>query len=564
MKPLSRLATLALPLRKRVAGTVALSCAATLSDVALLFTSGWLLAAAAEAGRGGIVTQNAFNMFLPAAAVRFFATVRILARYAERIATHDVALRLTGHIRSWSFSRLIPQMPALLHTQRSGDMMFRFAADTESLGQAFSEYLQPVITAILCLTVVTGAVAAFSIPAGVLLGSGLLLSGVLLPVAAGRATDATTARVTQMQETLRGDLTEIIQGLGEFRMLGAAERLQNRAIALENKINADQMRLAMSESAARAIMSFIAMAVALAILACGTSALRQGLLPAPYLPMLLLGTLAAFSVIAPLPAARQIMTRARAAGKNVFSLCDRTPDIAASGSAVRLPSHPDLILSNVSMKYPGRDEPVLHHAGLIIRSGERIALTGPSGTGKTSLINLLFRFCEYQEGSITFGGCDLRQIGTETMSQNISVVAQDFHIFVGSVRRNLLIACPDADEAQMWEALRIARLDDFVRAAPAGLDTLTGEAGIRLSGGQARRLAVAQAILRRTPWIILDEPTEGLDLITEAQLTTGLMNALPDDVTVICITHRPAVLPSVQRVLRLEHGQFHDVTSTSS
>jgi ATP-binding cassette subfamily C protein CydC len=215
----------------------------------------------------------------------------------------------------------------------------------------------------------------------------------------------------------------------------------------------------------------------------------------------------------------------------------------------------DLEIRDLCFSYPNTGAYVLDHANLTVRQGEKLGIIGPSGAGKSSLISLLFNFWPVQGGSIVFGGVNVSATDAETLSSLISVASQDFHLFTATLRDNLLLAAPHASEADMNEALRIVQLTAFVVALPEGLDTLVGNEGLRLSGGQARRLSIAQAFLRRTPWLVLDEPTEGLDDATEQALMKALLAACPRT-TILCISHRKSVLPFMDRVVRLEGGRL--------
>ncbi|MBE7728379.1 thiol reductant ABC exporter subunit CydC [Komagataeibacter sp. FXV3] len=558
MNTFHRIIVLMRPMRREMALGLVLSVMASLASFGLLFLSGWLLAAAAAAGLGGIAARNAFNLFLPAVGVRFFATVRILARYLERLVTHDATLRLIGRMRTWSVSRLAPQAPAVLARHRSGDMLFRFVADTDRLGQFYLEGLLPFASATICCVVFVAVTGMFSLAAAMVLAVGLVVCGGMLPIVAGAVSRRATRRISHQQDAMHADLTEVLQGMGEFMFLGAAESVQGRIADRQADIRHARRHVALIEGGARCATTIIAMLGAVGILAVASGACRNGSLSDACLPMLALGGLAAFDVVSPLPAARQLLGQVWHAATRVFAMCDAPPCVATP-AAPRCPDDPSgLSLSGIGLRYPGAERWVLRHADLSVGQGERVTLVGPSGAGKSTLVNLLFRFYDYQEGTARFGGVDLKDVDADIMARHVGVVAQDFHLFQGSIRRNLTIACPSATEATMWQALRVARLDAFVQAEPAGLDTLIGEGGVRLSGGQARRLAVAQAVLRTPSWIILDEPTEGLDADTEHDLMTALLSALPPRTTIICITHNPAVAAWMDRVVRVEGGRFHE------
>ena len=558
MTPFLRLAVLIKPIRREMLIGLALAVFASLANFGLLFLSGWLLAAAAIAGLGGIVAQNAFNIFLPAVGVRFFATVRILARYLERVVTHDATLRFIGQVRAWSFERLAPQAPAVLARQRSGDMLFRFVSDTDRMGQFYLEVMLPFAAAAICCVVYVTVTGLFSLSAALVLAASLLLCGTIIPLATAKLSAKATAQISLQQDIMHADLAEILQGMGEFMFLGAANSVQKHIADQQTNIRLCRQRILLLQGGARCLSTVIGTLSAVAMLALATHAYHAGTLSAACLPMLALGGLAAFDVVGPLPVAWQLLGHVGVAARRVFAVCDQPPCVPVPAVIASPVQALDLCFCNVGMRYPEAKHWALRHANLLIQQGEHVALVGPSGAGKSTLINLLFRFYDYQEGTASFGNVDLKNVDADVMAQHIGVVAQDYHLFQGSIRRNLMIANPNATEEKMWRALQIAQLAKFTHAEPAGLDTLIGEGGVRLSGGQARRLAIAQVVLRAPAWIILDEPTEGLDAQTEQELMAALLAALPPQTTIMCITHNPAVAGLMDRIVRVEEGRFHE------
>lgn len=558
MNTFSRLAVLMKPIQREMLIGLALAVVASLANFGLLFLSGWLLAAAAVAGLGGIVAQNTFNIFLPAVGVRFFATVRILARYLERVVTHDATLRFIGRVRAWSFERLAPQAPAALAQQRSGDMLFRFVSDTDRMGQFYLQVMLPFAAAAICCTAYVVITGLFSLLVALVLGGGLLLCGTIIPLITAKLSAQATAQISLQQDMMHADLTEILQGMGEFMFLGAAGSVQKHIADQQANIRLCRQKIFLLEGGARCLSTIIGTLSAVAMLALATHAYHAGTLSAACLPMLALGGLAAFDVVRPLPAAWQLLGHVRVAARRVFAVCDQPPCVPAPAVKASPVQPLDLCFCNLGMRYPEAKHWALRHANLLIRQGEHVALVGPSGAGKSTLINLLFRFYDYQEGTASFGNVDLKNVDADVMAYHVGVVAQDYHLFQGSIRRNLMIACPNATEEKMWRALQIAQLAEFVRAEPAGLDTLIGEEVVRLSGGQARRLAIAQVVLRAPVWIILDEPTEGLDTQTEQELMAALLSALPPQATIMCMTHNPAVAGLMDRIVRVEDGRFHE------
>jgi ATP-binding cassette subfamily C protein CydC len=317
---------------------------------------------------------------------------------------------------------------------------------------------------------------------------------------------------------------------------------------------AEQRRLTSLGGLGAAVLSLIANFTMMAILLIGGRLILEGRLAGPDLPLLALGALAAFEAVAPLPQAFQMLGGMRESARRIFDIIDRRPLIIDPVASPKCPDRLDLVLAGIHLRYRDESPWALDGLDLTIHEGERVAILGPSGAGKTSLINLLLRFAEYQAGSATLGGVELKTVRGDDVRSIFTVVSQRTQLFAGTIRDNLLIAKPDANEASLWQALEIAQLGDFVRAQDDGLDTLVGEAGARLSGGEARRLALARAALRATPFLILDEPTEGLDPLTEAAFRADLAHITAGR-TVLTMTHRLIGISEQDRVVILVEGR---------
>ncbi len=541
--------------RWRLAWGVGLACAASMAGFGLLFLSGWLLAGAAVAGLAGQGAARAFNIMLPATGVRFFAMVRILARYMERVVAHDGALRLTGRLRARVYAALVPRAPAGLTDLRGGDLLGRFVSDTDKVAAYYTDVALPFARALLCGVVFVGVFACVLRPAALVLAVGLLAGGVLVPCLIGAATDRLVRVGAEKQSHIQAELAQTLQNLGEYLLLDAAH---GRAVGwtdAQSTVDGARWRLDALEGAARSLITMLAFVTALAVLVLAANACRAGQVSVAQIPMLVLGVLAAFDVVAPLPLARQAAAGARLAGARLAKVCAPHRGVVEA-LPPHLPHAPyDLVLQNINFAYPQTVSPVLRNASLTIRQGEHVGLVGPSGMGKSSLINLLFGFYAPQSGSIAFGGVDVGLLRAEDMAAFVSVVAQDFHLFAGTLRDNLLLGAPSATDAELEDVLKTAQLTQFIQSLPEGLQTWVGNDGLRLSGGQARRVAVAQALLRKTPWLVLDEPTEGLEAPLEQALMAALVRRCANT-TLVCMTHRAAVLPFMHRVVRVEDARF--------
>lgn len=554
MRDLIRLLRLYRPYRWWLAGGIVLALATVLANFGLLALSGWFLASTAAVGLASATAQNAFNFFTPAAGVRFFATLRVLCRYAGRLVDHEATFRELAGLRVFLYARLEPLAPLGLAGERSGDLLGRLVADIDRLGDLHLRVFSPFIVALAAGAAMAAAFGVFSPVVALWLLLGLGLAGLAVPAASLVLGRRPSRRAVARETAMRGDVVDAVQGMAELLTYGAAPAMAERIDRASAALIEDQGRLAQLAGLGTAAISLIANLTMAAMLLIGGDLVFKGTLPGPDLPLLALGALAAFEAVAPLPLAFQMIGGMRESARRIFDLVDRPPPVREPEVSPQRPQRLDLVLAGIRLRYRDEGPWALNELDLRIEEGEHVVILGPSGAGKTSLINLLLRFAEYQAGSATLGGVELRAIRGDDLRSLFTVVAQRTQLFAGSIRDNLLIAKPDADEKALWAALERAQLADFVRGQAEGLDTLVGEAGTRLSGGEGRRLALARATLRATPFFIFDEPTEGLDPLTEAAFRADLAS-LAKGRTVLTVTHRLAGIGDSDRVVVLREGR---------
>jgi ABC-type multidrug transport system fused ATPase/permease subunit len=304
-------------------------------------------------------------------------------------------------------------------------------------------------------------------------------------------------------------------------------------------------------------MTALALLAAVAVLAAAVPGVRAGALPGVQLAMLVLLALAAFEAVRPLPSAAAQLLAASAASRRILELTDREAPVQDPAVPRRHSGPGNLVLRGVGMRYAPQTPRVLDGVDLDIPAGAIVALVGASGSGKTTIANLVVRFRDPDTGTILLDGCDLREYAQADVRRVIGLAGQDAHLFPTSIRENLRIARPDAGDADLIEALRRARAWDWVSSLPEGLDTHVGEDGARVSGGERQRIALARALLADVRLLVVDEPDAHLDDATAEALVSDLLGASrAAGLGVLLITHRPIAPDRVDRIAVLREGRI--------
>jgi ATP-binding cassette subfamily C protein CydC len=344
---------------------------------------------------------------------------------------------------------------------------------------------------------------------------------------------------------------ELLRGAPEIVAYGREGDVLARARARDAELVRIGRRDALAAGVADSLSIVVAGITTAGVLAIAVAAHDAGALDRVLVAALALLALASFESVAVLPTAARELSSCLASGRRVLELSDREPAVREPLEPLAAPGrHPVVALEGVTARYGPGGEPALRGVDLTLEPGRRVALVGPSGAGKTTVANLLVRFLDPEVGRVTLGGRDLREYRQEDVRRAIAVAAQDSHLFSTTIRENVRLGRNDASDDELEDALRRTRILDWVRALPDGWDTLVGEEGRELSGGQARRLVVARALLAGAPILVLDEPTAHLDPPTAERLLDDVLDAAGDR-SVLLITHRPEGLDRMDEVVVL-------------
>jgi ATP-binding cassette, subfamily C, bacterial CydC len=545
--PLLRLLGLARPLRWRLLLAALAGAAATGSGVALLAVSGYLLARASQ-------HPNIVAISIAVVAVRALGISRGAFRYAERLTSHDVAFRVLADVRVAIYRRLEQLAPAGLAAFRSGDLLARLISDVDATQDLFIRGLAPPLAAALVGAGATLATVALLLPAGLVLCAGLLIAGLAVPLVAA----ATAGRAARLSASARGDLgallTDVLAGAADVHAFGAEDDVLSRAATADATLARLARRNAAGSGLGAGLLAAAAGATLWGVLLLGVSAVGTGTLTRVPLAVITLTALAAFEAVTALPAAAIQLGQARTAAGRVTAVLD-APD------PVREPACPDPIpagplhvqLRAAGVCYSGGGPRAIDGVDLDLPPGKRVAIIGPTGAGKSTIAAVLLRFCDLAAGSALVNGHDLAGYASDDVRRRIGGCAQDPHIFDTTVRANIVLAKPDASDADLTSAAARARLLDWIESLPDGWDTEVGAHGARLSGGQRQRLALARALLADPDVLILDEPTAHLDIANRRCLLADVL-AATEGRSLLLITHEFDYLERMDEILVLRHG----------
>jgi ATP-binding cassette subfamily C protein CydC len=543
-----------------------LSLLAALAAIGLLSLSGWFIAATAYAGLN-VTTAKAFNFFLPSIGVRLFAMMRTGARYAERLVSHDATFRMLETLRTWYYERLEPLAPARLAQHHSGDLLTRIITDIDTLDNLYLRVVSPSAVAVAVVALLVGFIGYVEPWIALYSGCLLVVAGVGIPIFADHAARSAARQLNVRTARLRTTLVDGIHGLAAILTCGARTRHLEQVHQRHWDLVRSQEKMSHVTGITNAMMGLLSGLAVVGTLYIGVGAVAAGTLSGPHLVLLVLAVMAGFEVVVPLSNAYQYLGQTRKAAGRLREVTQVPPAVTFPATSTQAPQdrqqNNQIEFDEVSFKYAPTDPHALKNISFTILPQNRTAIMGATGSGKSTLLYLLSRFENPSSGNIRLGHYALDTFSERSLRKRICIVDQKTHIFNGTLRDNLLLADPDADEATLMEALSAVELTDFVNHLPNKLLTWVGEAGQLLSRGQARRLAIARAVLSSAPIWAFDEPTEALDTVTAEAMMTNLISRGRDK-TVIMITHRPEAVEQMDQVILLEAGRIAAVGSPRS
>ena len=527
---------------------VFMSFIASLSSVALMGTATWFLSAMAVAG----FYDYALNIFIPSALIRLLALARTLLRYGERYYTHDATFRLLAYLRVYLFERALALKVTQAVNFKSADLQRRLQADLERLEMLYIRQFVPFACAVLMGLILGAVLLSFSVHLMVTTLLLMVLAAVVAPLIAtykGR-------RYSTLQSTvaikLNDQVSELIAGFFDLMLLGQHYERAAEFLRQAQLLAWARSRIIFYDQVAQVVLLTCSELTLLLILLESVPLVSAGAMSSPQMMMLGVVAMASYELLQPLSAACLNLPYVMHAAQRVAELFRigthelssdsvavlKSDEAAYAASGGELSQVSSFAQDTLAKDHDAEQQPLYQDLNLSFRSDQNYLIKAPSGRGKSTLVLLLTKLLLPNAGTITLNGRDYRELSGAQVRAHFAVALQDITLFSGSILDTFRQAKPDVTEAEVRAALDIVELTELIAQLPHGLEEWLGSTGLTISGGQARRLCLARALVKTgNNFLVLDEPGEGLDAAQEERIIERIQNLRKG---VIIITHKPA------------------------
>ncbi|WP_310619830.1 thiol reductant ABC exporter subunit CydC [Flexibacterium corallicola] len=527
------------------------------AGIALLAISGWFLTSAALAGLTGL--GLAFNYTIATANIRLYASLRIGGRYVERLFTHDTTFRFLERLRLDVFRGFVRDAISGKITHQA-TALTRVVGDVDQLDGLFLRLVVPLFTCVT-VSIVTLATLWSNAPLAALTIGALQAAGLILLARSNNSSvRERTHAMAQAHDALRVSVVDLVRGRRDLAIYGGLKDQQRVVSTVAEELHSHHQFQQELDQRASTIVSLMGQAMVGLTLLFAAMSYEQGNMELKYIALFVFVAMAMPELLQGVANGVANWSKMSVAAKRVNVLLDNDEYADLEFTRVSQPhsSLSALRLTQVSFSFDEARRSVLNNVSLELLSGSKTAIIGVSGAGKSTLASLCARLNEPESGVVELFGCPLAQWSEAALRQHMVMVGQRTQILHDTIGANLRIANPQASDEQLWEALEKAGLKAVVLSRDNGLDTLLGEGGLGLSGGEGRRLSLARAYLKSPKVWIADELTEGLDSATAAQVLQAF-EEMTRDATVLMISHRSMELKMVEQVFELERGQLSSV-----
>lgn len=528
--------------KMQFAGAALLAIGTVLTGIGLMSTSGYLISRAAERP---LIT----DLFMVTAGVRFFGISRAAVRYAERLVSHNLTFRILMSIR-YTLFRKIDQFPVKkLMGKRHGDLLSRLVNDVETLQNVYLKIISPVITAVVVSLLVFVLLLLFDFVLAITALVFLAGNGVLVSVLAHRTAKGRGKSEVQTKSSLRTFLVDRLQGLYELFWTRQKISSEKQFEGMQERLDQIERKNAGSTGILEGLNNVFSQLAMFTVLILAIPLVLNGELQGVMLALVTLGVLSSFEAVQNLGNAFLYYETADKAAERVFAITEQKSAQLKEKEFI-VNQLQSITFKDVGFSYTSENI-TLNNIDFSIMPGSRIAVVGPSGSGKSTLLNLLLRFWHPDKGKILYGNQNILELDEEQYRNLFAVISQDEHIFNRTLRDNLLLANPEAGDAQLRTALQNAGLGAYSNH----LDLELGNFGMRFSGGERQLLFIARALLKDAPVWLFDEATAHLDARTE-QNVHQILEANLRDRSLLFITHRLIGMENMDQIILMQNGKI--------
>ena len=493
-------------------------------------------------------------MFVPLLGVVGLQAVRVVLLWLREERAMITAGLVKERVRTRLYGRLLELGPGYVIRERTGTVTSTFVDGVEALEKYFAVFVPQVFMSIIGAAVI----ALIIVILDPVVGAIVIVCAALVPLAprlSRRLMGGTSKEWWRLYREIYAENLDAVQGMGTLKAFGATEQRAADLHAQAEAFSKASIRLTLVSVMFLGIVGVAESAGTALSVGVGALRLADGALLVGGLLTILLLAREAFRPLHDLQAAFHQAYAAFTTSEGILAVLDAEPEVPHGGARIaQLPSELDIRFTDVGFRYREDGPQALNGLSFHVAPQETVALVGRSGAGKTTVVSLLLRFFQTQEGRIEVGGTDVRQIPPEQLRSLIAVVAQDSYLFHGTVRRNLLLGRPEASDAELEAAARAAEAHDFISRLPQGYETIVGERGLKLSGGERQRITIARALLKDAPLLILDEATSSIDSANEAAILRAL-ERLTAGRTTLVIAHRLSTVRHADRIIVMEAGR---------
>ena len=523
------------------------------ASIGLLSLSGWFLAASFLVG-----STILFNFFYPSSGVRGLAIGRTISRYLERLVTHDATFRVLAELRISVFKKLIPLSPSGLNRFRNSELLNRLVADVDTLDTLYLNLLSPFISAII---VIAFMAIGLSFVSGLLT---IIICGILLtllfifPAIFYRLGQKSGKKIIQARAEYRSQFVEWVQLNAEFLLFGLVPLMTEKLEKTEQTWLSSQSKESQLTGFSNALLTFmngVLVCVVILLVATAIDAPSADT-PEALVALVIFCVMASAEILMPIGIAFLHLGQLITAAERLNDVIEQRPLVAFNGSATWqniAENQPLVRFKNITFSYPASHQAALNALSFEVNKGEKVAILGKTGSGKSTIFQLLNRHYDPTSGQILLANCNVADYPEATLRSHLVTLSQRVHIFSQTLRDNLLMGNPHATDEQLKLVLEQVELAYLLQEQ--GLDLWLGEGGRPLSGGEQRRLGLARVLLSNAELVLLDEPTEGLDRETEQQILMLIFTHCQTR-TLLMITHRLQGLKSFDRIYRIDNGQL--------